>query len=93
MIIMLKNFIFDAVKKIKQLHQLVSVLSRWHSKMRHGERICHLNASLTNPIQVRFEKAVRATEVTNMVHYREMVTGMVLENNQRTLTVARELSQ
>lgn len=61
--------------------------------MRHGERICHLNASLTNPIQVRFEKAVRATEVTNMVHYREIVTGMVLENNQRTLIVARELSQ
>lgn len=62
-------------------------------EMRHGERICHLNASLINPIQVRFEKVVRATEVTNMVHYREMVTGMVLENNQRTLTVARELSQ
>lgn len=61
--------------------------------MRPSKRIWHLNASLTNPIQVRFKRGVKATEETDMVHYREIVTGMVLKNNQRTLRIAKELSQ
>lgn len=61
--------------------------------MRPIKRIWRLDASLTNPIQVRFKKRVKATEETDMVHYKEIVIGMVLKNNQRTLGIAKQLSQ
>lgn len=42
---------------------------------------------------MRFKRGVKATEETDMVHYREIVTAMVLKNNQRALRIAKELSQ
>lgn len=63
-------------------------------KMRHGGRICHLNASLTNPIQVRFKKRVNATEgITWYIIETWELFGMVLKNNQRTLITAEGFSQ